>query len=77
MFSLVRAPDSRCVLNLWTDKGVVCHGFDIFILSDNISFDKNLVFVSSTSNIVYMWMFQLRSLLMKGVSGVTKTLLLQ
>ena len=57
-------------------NGSVSPGFDIFIFNDNISFDKNLVFVSSTSNMVYMWMFQLRSLLMKGVSGVTKNTLI-
>ena len=39
---------------MWTDKGVVCHGFDIFIFGNYISFDKTQCFVSGTGNVVYV-----------------------
>ena len=65
VFFGVRAPDGRCILNLWTDKGDECHSFDIFIFSDNISFDKPSVLLAVLVILVLsMWVFQLRSLLM-------------
>ena len=63
VFFGVRAPDSWCIFNLWTDKGVVCHGFDIFILVTTFLLTKPIVLLAVLV-ILFMWVFQLRSLLM-------------
>ena len=50
------------------DKGVVCHGFDIFIFGDYISFDNTQCFVSGTGNIFFSLVsFIFYNLLQKGI----------